>query len=1714
MTYIGCILNLLWTRPANQNNLKPLPFPQPSRHPHLNTGRSPCALTANLAAFVCDAFRVAATILALEVIPGTTKTASAAETVAMIEAGQNHSCALLSETGVSCWGDNGSGQLGYSSLDPRPTPGAVTGLSDITSISIGIRYGCAVLSDKSAKCWGENNYGQLGNGTISDRSIPRAVTGLSDVTQISVGSIQTCAVLTDRRVKCWGGFYTDQLGVEHGNLLPVYVANLSNVTSIAVGAGYACALLSDKSVKCWGDNNSGQLGDGTYINSNVPVTVTDLSDVTSISAGYSYACAVLTDKSVKCWGSNFAGTLGYSPISLPNSAAPVSVTGLSDVVSISAGGYHSCALLSDKSAKCWGSNFYGESGDTRLSGQGPTLYAVTGLSEVTSISAGEFYTCALLSDKSAKCWGWNVYRQLGDGTVINNPLPTSVVGLKLVQAITWNQSLSGVIGDTINLTAVGGASGNPVTYIAGPSSVCTVNGSLLSLIGTGTCSVTASQASNASFYNASDLLRTLEVSKISQTITWNQSLSGVIGDTINLTAVGGASGNPVTYIAGPSSVCTVNGSLLNLIGTGTCSVTASQASNASFYNASDLLRMLEVSKISQTITWDQSLSGAVGGSITLAATGGASGTDITYAGTTGVCTVSGSTLNLIGAGSCTVTASQAGNDNYNAAADVSKTFTVAKASQTITWDQSLSGAVGGGITLAATGGASGTAITYAGTMGVCTVSGSTLNLIGAGSCTVTASQAGNDNYNAAADVPKTFTVGKGNQTISWVQTLSGSVGGNITLIATATSNLAVSFTGTAGVCTVSGSTLALVGGGLCAVTAKQAGDSNWNAAAEVQKSFTLSPGISVSPTSVTFASQPINTQSAVSVVTVTNSGTASLSVTGVTITGTDASSFTPTNGCTTVTPSGTCTVSVTFKPTTTGAKAASLSIASNAPGPPTVVSLSGTGGSAAPIISVTPASLSFGSQFINTTSASQTLTIKNIGSAAMTVTSIAVSGTNAAAFTKSGSCTSIAVNGTCSQTLTFKPTVTGPNTATLTINSNAYLSAATPVQLTGTGIVTSISQFAGTIDGPGFANGNGTAARFNGPTGIAIDSSGNLYVTESKNNLIRKITSAGAVSTLAGQTLVSGSATGSGTAAQFNGLTGIAITGSTLYVTDTENQVVRKVTTGGVSSAFAGTVGSSGSAAGTGTAARFNRPQGVAVDSGGNVFIADTDNSTIRKATSAGVVTLFAGTAGSQGGTEGTGTAARFTKPLGLGRDASNNLYVTDVSGQTVRKVTSTGAVTTLAGSNGTLGSTDSSTGASARFSAPSGAVVDSSGNIFVSDTTNGTVRKITSAGAVTTFAGTAGSQGSANGTGAGAMFHRPVGMARDASNNLFVADPVAHTIRKITTGGVVTTFAGYAAVVGANDNTGSLASFSSPSGVVADGSGNLFVSDTGNHTIRRVTPAGAVTTFAGSSGVSGSTDAAGALARFSGPTGLAIDGSGNIYVADTGNHTIRKIDTAGNVTTVAGLAGSAGSTNATGTSARFKSPAALAVTSAGTLYVADTGNYTIRKIVLSSGAVTTLAGAAGTSGTTNSSTGTLARFGLIYGLGVDTSGNIFAADFSGSTIRRIVPTGTISVSTFAGTANSRGTTNATGTSARFSSPYGLTVDGSNNIYVSDYANCLLRKITSIGVVTTPVGTAGTCKLVAANAPSTINAPLGLAKTGTTLFFAAGNGVGQVANVP
>jgi hypothetical protein len=323
---------------------------------------------------------------------------------------------------------------------------------------------------------------------------------------------------------------------------------------------------------------------------------------------------------------------------------------------------------------------------------------------------------------------------------------------------------------------------------------------------------------------------------------------------------------------------------------------------------------------------------------------------------------------------------------------------------------------------------------------------------------------------------------------------------------------------------------------------------------------------------------------------------------------------------------------------------------------------------------------------------------------------------------------------------------------------------------------------------------------------------------------------------------------------------------------------------------------------------------------------------------------------------------AYFTSPTSVGADSSGNLYVSDASAQTIQKVNASGQVTLVAGSTGVAGSANG-TGSSAQFNQPGALVAAADGTLSVSDTANDLVRSITASGAVTTLAGTAGSKGTADGTGTAAKFSLPIGIARDANGVLYVADSLNHTIRKITAAGVVTTFAGTAGTAGSADGTGTGAQFNNPAGVAVDSSGNVYVADAANNTIRKITSAGVVTTLAGTAGVSGSQDGTGSGARFSNPGGLALSSSGDLYLADTGNSTIRKITSSGVVTTVAGLAGIPGLMDGTGGYAWFDMPEGLALGTDGNLYVADTGNGVIRKVTLA-GVVTTVSLSAGSTTT------------------------------------------------------------------------------------------------------------------------------------------------------
>lgn len=632
------------------------------------------------------------------------------------------------------------------------------------------------------------------------------------------------------------------------------------------------------------------------------------------------------------------------------------------------------------------------------------------------------------------------------------------------------------------------------------------------------------------------------------------------------------------------------------------------------------------------------------------------------------------------------------------------------------------------------------------------------------------------------------------------------------------------------------------------------------------------------------------------------------------------------------------------------------------------------------------------------------------------------------------------------------------------------------------------STFAGPPGGPGSADGSGSAAHFFGPSAVATDPAGNVYVVDARNLTIRKITPGGAVSTLAGLASAgSGSRDGTGSIARFgSGLSGTGLAGPSgvatdsdgnVYVADTFNHTIRRITAAGEVTTLAGSAGIPGSEDGTASVARFQYPRGVATDSAGNVYVAGGESQTIRKITPAGAVTTLAGSPGLSGSTDGTGSDARFNFPLGLALDGSGNIYVADGTNRTIRKITPAGVVTTVAGSPGISGSTDGA-GSAARFGNPRGVSTDSAGNVYVVDSSNVTIRKITPAGLVTTLAGSPGISGTADGTGSAArfgfvLFGGPLGLASDSAGNLFVADTVNDEIRKITPAGVVTTLAGSPGGSGSEDGTVDAARFLAPQGVATDSSGNLYVSDTANHTIRKITAAGVVTTLAGSAGIRGSVDGTGSAARFDRPRGIATDSAGNVFVADYNNSTIRKITPAGVVTTFAGTAGMRALVDGTGSAARFSLPSGVATDGDGNVYVADFANCSIRKIT-PAGSVTTLAGSFEIGSLDG--TGSAASFNFPSGLAIDSAGTLYVADSGNRTVRKVTPAGV--VTTLAGSVGIFGSEDGTGGDARFgfsssADAAGMATDASGNIYVADNFNHTVRQITPAGVVTT-LGTAHT----------------------------------------
>ena len=642
-----------------------------------------------------------------------------------------------------------------------------------------------------------------------------------------------------------------------------------------------------------------------------------------------------------------------------------------------------------------------------------------------------------------------------------------------------------------------------------------------------------------------------------------------------------------------------------------------------------------------------------------------------------------------------------------------------------------------------------------------------------------------------------------------------------------------------------------------------------------------------------------------------------------------------------------------------------------------------------------------------------------------------------------------------------------------------------------------ISLRAGSLGDYGNTNGVADQARFSCPTGIVGDAAGNLYVVSYYNGgAIRKISPDQMVSTFVGSTIYIGSSDGVGASARFNSPSGIAIDSSgNLYVTDGGNNTVREITSSGMVITLAGSAGTSGSSDGFGSAARFNFKSsdmfdcnlaGVAVDSTGTIFVADTFNHTIRKISPSGSVTTWVGTAGNAGFSDGNGSAARFNHPNGIAIDRDDNVFVADNYNGRVRRIDKFANVTTL---NKQF---DISPYHSPQTIA--GIAVDSRGAIYVSHA-SGSIWRSDDGESFYVIAGQS-IPASRDGVATEAQFRYPKGIYLDGASNLFVADDA--TVRKVRSDLRVSTLVGrdfsssfrYQA-----PDTGSTILFT-PTDIVGDSSGNIYSSR--NHAVFKLSSTGEASVFAGMPYESGSTDGVGSGARFMSPDNLAVDQANNIYVSDSESHTIRKITPAGVVTTVAGAVSQSGAVDGLRSDARFNIPKGIAVDKDGNMYVADQGNQTIRKIS-PAGLVTTLAGSVGVRGAADGS-GVAATFYDPSKLTVDNVGNVFVLEYSFvSPIRKITAAGY--VSTIGGYGFPA--TDGSAATATFRDAKALSAASDGNVYVADGG--LIRKISSGGAVTTVAGSQNSQGVLLGSLPGSLNSPQALisvpATTGAKLLM-------------
>jgi hypothetical protein len=684
--------------------------------------------------------------------------------------------------------------------------------------------------------------------------------------------------------------------------------------------------------------------------------------------------------------------------------------------------------------------------------------------------------------------------------------------------------------------------------------------------------------------------------------------------------------------------------------------------------------------------------------------------------------------------------------------------------------------------------------------------------------------------------------------------------------------------------------------------------------------------------------------------------------------------------------------------------------------------------------------------------------------------------------------------------------------------------------------------------------GPATSAALNRPEGVFVDGSGNIFIADTDNSVIREVLAAsGNIQTVAGNGNAGYGGDGAAaTSAELNDPFGVFVDGTgNIFIADTDNSVIREVVaSSGSIQTVAGNATPGYSGDGTpATSAQLDEPEGVSLDVTGNIFIADTYNSVIREVTIAtGQIHTVAGTyyayedSCNYSGDDNPAISAQLCLPSNVFVDGSSNLFIADTGNSVIREVLSAGSTIQTVAGNGTLGyAGDGGAATSAELNNPSSMVVDTSGNIYIADTDNFVVRELSSGNIQTIIGNNTLAYSGDNGPATNAALNYPGQVFVDASGNVYIADSENSVIRVVNTGSVAVTIAGVTIQPGAietvagngtacpTSNPGcgdgglaTAANLNLPYGLFVDGSGNIFIADTANSVIREVVAAtGDIQTVAGNytSAFAGDGDLASGASLYN-PYGVLLDGHGNVYIADTENSAIRVVNTGaaaitiagitiqpGDIETVAGTGGTACTDSSEGcgdggaaTSAELKFPGGIALDSTGDIYIADSDNNAIREVNAMTGIIQTVAGTLGQRGYSgDNGAPTSALLNTPENVVLDSFGNLFIADSQNSVIREVVAVGGIIV-TVAGT-NIAGFSGDGGSSssAELNDPLGVAVvttgSLSGTLFVADTDNSRIRELTSTTSVTVvpssatvPVGSSGTQQFAASVSISTSTA--------------------------